>query len=138
VADAAKPARPTPVPTGTTRPYWEGTKAHKLRLQRCRRDQTVMFYPRVVCTKCGHADLEWIDASGKGAIYSYTVVHRAPNEAFKDKAPYVVAIVELDEGVRMMSNVRGAPEDMKIGRRVKVAFEELDDKITLPVFELEG
>jgi uncharacterized OB-fold protein len=87
--------------------------------------------------KCESGDVQWQRASGLGKVYTYTVNHRAPNPFMKARLPYVVAIVELDEGPRLMANVLGAASaDMAIGKRVQVTFEAVADDLALPQFSL--
>jgi uncharacterized OB-fold protein len=127
--------RPLPSPDPGTAPYWEGTRAHELRLPRCRDCSEVHFYPRSLCPSCGSARLEWIKACGRGSVYSFTVVHRPPSSAFKARVPYVVAVVTLDEGPHLMTNIGGcAPDDVRIGMPVEVAWEDIDPVATLPYF----
>ena len=119
-----------------SRPYWEGLARGELRIQHCDTCGRNVFYPRSLCPHC-HADtLSWIVASGKGTIYSYTVVHQAFG-SFAEETPFVVAIVELEEGVRMMSNIIDAPrERVAIGLPVQVIFEAAGEDLTLPYFLL--
>lgn len=127
--------RPLPVSDPGTAPYWEGTRAHKLMLPKCEECGQVHFYPRSVCPHCGSARLAWIEASGRGSVYSFTVVHRPPSPAFKPLVPYVVAVIALDEGPHLMSNIGGcAPLEVRIGMRVQVAWEDIDPVATLPYF----
>ena len=115
--------RPYPEPDGETQPFWDGVVAGRLRLQRCRACARHVFYPRSVCPHCMAAELEWVDASGRGAVHAFTVVHRAP-PGFADDAPYVVALVELEEGPRMLARLLEiAPADAEIGMSVEVAIE---------------
>jgi len=126
------------VPDGDTQPYWDAAKQHRLSIQRCQDCQRAIFYPRSVCPYCMSDRLAWIDASGRGTIYSYTVVHRSPGQ-FKDDVPYVVALIDLEEGVRMMSNVVDcAPSDVRIGASVVVVFDDVTTEISLPKFRLVG
>ncbi len=119
-----------------TRPYWEGLAQSELRIQRCDACSRAVFYPRSICPHC-HADqLSWIVASGRGTIYSYTVAHQAFG-MFADETPFIVAIIELEEGVRMMSRIIDAPrERVAIGLPVQVTFETVGENITLPYFRL--
>ncbi len=119
-----------------TRPYWEGLAQGELRIQRCDACGRVVFYPRSICPHC-HADqLSWIVASGRGTIYSYTVAHQAFG-MFADETPFIVAIIELEEGARMMSRIIDAPrERVAIGLPVQVTFETVGENITLPYFRL--
>jgi uncharacterized protein len=117
-----------------SRPYWEGLAQGELRIQRCNSCSKAVFYPRSICPHC-HADqLSSIVASGKGTIYSYTVAHQAFG-SFAADVPFVVAIVELEEGARMMSRIVDAPrERVKVGTVVRVTFEQVGEDLTLPYF----
>jgi uncharacterized OB-fold protein len=127
--------RPIPLPNLDSKPYWEACKRHELRVQRCRECQRYRFYPRTCCPHCLSFEADWEKVSGEGVIYSFTVVHRPPSEAFRDAVPYVVALIQLDEGIRMMSNVAGCPADqVRIGMRVRAVFQEITQTITLPQF----
>jgi uncharacterized OB-fold protein len=125
---------PLPAIDADSLPFWEGTRRGELLIQRCTACDKRQFYPRLRCVRCGGA-VTWIAASGAGRVYSYTVVHRAAHEAFAPHVPYVVALVDLAEGPRMMSRLRVAPDAARIGQDVHVAFERVTDDVTLPVFE---
>ncbi len=120
-----------------SRLYWEGLAQGELRIQRCDACSKTVFYPRSICPHC-HADqLSWMVASGKGTIYSYTVAHQGFG-LFAEDAPFVVAIVELEEGVRMMSRIVDAPrERVVVGAGVRVTFESVSEDLTLPYFRLD-
>ncbi|HXM57884.1 MAG TPA: Zn-ribbon domain-containing OB-fold protein [Candidatus Dormibacteraeota bacterium] len=110
------------VPDVVTQPFWDGIAEGVLRLQRCAACGRHVFYPRAVCPFCMAAELRWEEASGRGAVHSFTVVHRAP-AGYRDEVPYVVALVDLDEGVRMMTRlVDVAPADVRVGLAVEVAI----------------
>lgn len=128
--------RPLPVLDNDSRPFWEGAKARKLMLQQCGACQRHVWYPRALCPHC-HADaLEWRQVSGEGTIYSYTVARRPAGPAFAEAVPYVIALIDLKEGARMMSNIVTAdPDALKIGQAVKVVFEDVTDEIAFPKFE---
>ncbi len=124
-----------PIPDAETEPYWQGAKEGKLRLKRCRPCNRPFFYPRTYCPICWSADTDWIDACGKGTVYSYTVIAHNDVPPFKDWLPYVVALVELDEGPKLVTNIVGAdPALLEIGQPVEVVFEKIDDQVTLPKF----
>ncbi|HYF96144.1 MAG TPA: Zn-ribbon domain-containing OB-fold protein [Symbiobacteriaceae bacterium] len=128
-------AKPLPVVDPDSRPYWDAARAHRLMIQRCTACGKHQFYPRSRCSQC-FADVEWVEASGRGHVYSFTIIHRAPGDAFQQEAPYVVALVDLAEGVRMMTNLRGiAPEEVRIGMPVRVTFADVTPEVTLPQFE---
>ena len=128
--------RPQPVPDAATGPYWAAANEGRLVMPHCKDCGKYHFYPHPLCPHCNSAALDWVAVSGRGTLYSFTVVHRAPSKAFAGDVPYVVAVVELAEGPRLMSNLTGcAPEAAKIGMPVKVAFRKLAESVTLPVFE---
>jgi uncharacterized OB-fold protein len=127
--------RPLPIPDQDTRPYWEAARRHELLIQRCRACGQHYFYPRPYCPQCLSPETEWVRASGRGTVYSFTVNHRAAHPAFADRLPYVVALIDLAEGPRMMSTiVECDPADVHIGMAVEVTFEDVTDEISLPVF----
>ena len=98
-----------------------------------------MFYPRIVCTLCLSTDLEWREASGRGRVYAATISYRAPDQAFRAEVPYVIALIDLEEGPRMMSNVTDCdPGDVRIGDEVEVWFEDVSEDIAIPRFRLSG
>lgn len=122
-----------PVPTPETAPYWEGAKAGELRIQRCRECTNAYFYPRPLCPNCGSGDVEWFTASGRATLASYIISERA---APGFEAPYVIAIVELQEGPRMMTNVVGVdptPDNLELDMPLMVQFEDRGE-ISVPVF----
>jgi hypothetical protein len=124
---------PLPRPTPVSRPHWDGCREGVLRVQRCRDCGEHVFIPEPLCTACQGQNLEWVDSTGRGSVYSFTVVHRPQRPEFR--VPYTVAIVELEEGWHMLTNlVEIAPEDVRIGLPVEVLFEKLSEQITLPYF----
>jgi uncharacterized OB-fold protein len=125
-----------PPKDGDSRPYWEGIAQGELRIQHCNSCQRYVFYPRSLCPFC-HADtLSWVPATGRGTIYSYTVAHQAFG-SFATDVPFIVALVELEEGVRMMTRILDAPrEQVRIGVPVHVSFESRGEHLTLPYFRL--
>lgn len=132
-----EPLYPTPVRDGDTTPYWEAIDNHELKIQKCQSCDAHIFYPRSICPHCFSDQIDWVNASGYGRIYSYTVVHRSYGP-FTKQAPFVVAIIELDEGVRMMTGVKGPREAVAIDAPVRVVFEQVEENLTLPFFELIG
>ena len=126
--------KPLPKPTESSRPYWDAAKRHELTLQRCGACTALIYYPRDRCPQCLSDNLKWQPVSGRGKVYSYTVVRRASTRSFSDK-PYVLAIVELDEGVRMTTNVEAPPETVKVGMPVSVWFDDVTPERTLVKFK---
>ena len=128
---------PLPRPYQDTETYWAAARDHRFVIQHCKSCGKHQFYPRGVCSHCLSSDLEWHEASGKGTVYSFSVNHRAPHPGFADKIPFVLAIVELEEGPRMMTNiVECNPDSVKIGMAVEVTFEDVTEEVTLPKFKL--
>ena len=128
------PARARPQPTPETQHFWDGTKAGELRLQRCDACAKVYFPPRPFCPGCASRAVTAFPASGKGTLYSYVIHHRkVPGFT----PPYAIAVVQLDEGPRMMTNIIDCPqtpEALELDMKLEVAFEPLDETITLPLF----
>ena len=127
--------RTLPGSTALTEPYWEGCRLGELRLQRCADCGRHQFYPRIMCSHCNGRELRWVVSGGRGKVASFTVVRRAISKAYT--APYVVALIDLAEGVRMMSNVIGAESEyVRVGAEVIVDFESWSEDLSLPVFRL--
>lgn len=122
---------------GDGAPYWEGARQGKLRFQYCPACEAAQFPPRKICTQCGADVIEWRDSTLRGVIDSFAVVERAPNEYFKAKVPYVIALISLEEGFRVMVNLLGdSAESAQIGAPIRVIFEARDDGMVLPQAEL--
>ena len=135
MSDMAEPARARPKPTPETQHFWDGTRANELRLQRCDACANVYFPPRPFCPACASRKVSVFKASGKATLYSYVINHRPAAPGFTP--PYAIAVVELQEGPRMMSNIIDCPqtpETLELDMKLEVAFEKLDDTITLPQF----
>ena len=130
-------AIPLPRPNADTKPYWDAAARGQLLYQRCRACNHVQFYPRGTCVAC-HADkIEWRESAKQGTIVTFTEVFRAPTPAFKEMAPYIIALVDLDEGFRMMVNiVDRASSVIAIGGRVRIVFQEASGVI-LPQGQLQ-
>jgi len=134
---AADPIRPRPSPTTATLPFWEAARRHELVVQRCGGCGRHRHYPQPMCPVCHSLDFAWARCSGRGTIYSYSVSHRAFHPFWKDRVPYVIATIELEEGVRMVCDLPDlAPEQAAIGLPVEVCFEDLDADLTLPRFRV--
>jgi len=132
---AAPGVKPVPVPTKETKPYWDGCKKHELHIQKCVACDHYQFYPRLYCTACMSDRVEWVKASGRAKVLSFTIVYRPVTQAFAGDVPYVVALVTLDEGPQMMTNIIGCPpEQVKIGMPVRVTFEDWTEEISVPKF----
>ncbi len=131
----AQPAKPVPVVAPWARPFWSAAKERRLLLQYCNACNKFIFYPRIACPHCSSEDLGWRAASGRGTVYSYTVVENNAPSAFIVDMPYVVAVIRLEEGVQMLSNVVGCdPANLRCDMPVIVTFDTLNDDFTLPKF----
>lgn len=131
---AASDVRYRPKPTPETVHFWEGTRSGELRLQRCRDCQHTYFPPRPFCPTCHSDAIDVVASSGKAKLYSYVISHR-PAPGFKP--PYAIAVVELEEGPRMMTNIIDCPQTpaaLQVDMPLTVAFEKVDDEITLALF----
>ena len=118
-----------------TQPWWDAACEHRLLIKRCAACGKAHFYPRPFCPHCWSERVAWEDASGRATLYTWSVVHRNDLPPFASRVPYVAAIVELDEGPRMMTNVVDCdPTDLRIGMELTAVFRPLDDEFTVPVF----
>ena len=132
--------KPLPVPTPETQFFWDKCKEHELWLQRCQACQHVFFYPRLHCPECLSDDVPGFRASGKGTLWTYMINHR-PVPGFEDDAPYAIAVVQLEEGPRMMSNIVGienTPENLLLDMPLEVVFEDATEEISIPKFRPVG
>ena len=128
--------KPQPAPTDWTQTFWKSCSSNRLKLLRCLSCDSKHLPTRLVCT-CGSTDFEWVESIGTGAIISFTIVHRAPDPAFKGELPYVIAIIDLQEGARLMSNIIDSNLlEIAIGKKVECVFEKIDEEIGVPKFKL--
>jgi uncharacterized OB-fold protein len=121
-----------------SKPFWDATRERKFLVQWCSACKAPIFYPREVCPQCLSADsLEWRESAGKGTIYAASVQERPAMPMLADRVPYVVALVELEDGIRIMSNVVNCPPyDASVGKSVQLTWEPMSDGRNLPQFEL--
>jgi len=139
MSDWSKVTRPIPVPNEWTKPFWDAAKRGVLELQRCQSCGQFQHPPYATCTRCVSTDLKFESACGFGAIYAYTIMYHTGDKRFAPAVPYASIIVELDDapGALMAGNLLDAEfTEAKVGRRVEVVFEKLNDDITLPQFRL--
>jgi len=116
-------------------PYWNAARERRLLIRKCNDCGELHFMPRHLCPACWSDKLEWIDSKGTGTVHSYTVIRRASMANFAALVPYVVALIELDEGPRMMANILGDNAlEVRIGDRVEVTFEDRGERATVPQF----
>lgn len=126
------PPKPVPYRSPDTAAFWTATAERRLLVTYCSRCAEYIWYPRRFCPRCACLDISWREVSGRGTVYTFTVVHRTDLPEFRDAVPYVVGYVELDEGPRVMTNIVGIdPDQVHIGLPVSVLFED-------PVFEENG
>jgi uncharacterized OB-fold protein len=131
--------KPLPQPEPESTVFWLGCKKRELLVQRCRACGRHQYFPRGHCTHCFADDLEWVRVSGRGTIYSFTVTYQNGSPGFRDELPYVLALVDLDVGVRMLTNIVGAQADaLSVGASVQVVFEDITPELALPKFRLPG
>jgi uncharacterized OB-fold protein len=125
-----------PQPSELTKPYWDATRDRRLLLQWCASCDEPVHYPREVCPRCLGEGLSWREASGAGEVYAFGVHHQPASPLMADRVPYVVALIDLVEGARLMSNIVGCePAEVRVGMSVKVTWEALSDGRHLPLFE---
>jgi uncharacterized protein len=128
--------KPVPSVDPDSAPYWEGAKQGKLMIQRCKATGQAFLYSRQLVPGVVESEVEWVEASGKGTIYSFTVARRPAGQAFADDCPYVIVSVDLAEGARVMSNlVTDDPDSVAIGQAVEVVFDKVSEDLTIPKFK---
>jgi len=128
---------PIPKPTPESQPFWSATKEHKLALQHCNDCGQFYFYPRPLCRHCLSRNVEWRQVSGTGKLHSF-VINSRPPRSFPIQEPFIIGIVELDEGPRLMTNIIGIeadPKRLRCEMPVQVVFEDITEEITLPKFK---
>ncbi len=131
-----KYAKPLPEFRPETKPFWDGCKEHNLMLPRSKKSGQFFFYPRAFSPGDDmSADIEWVKSPGRGKVWTFSIHHMGPTKAYKGDGAYIVALIELDEGVKMMSNVVECDvNDVKMGMEVEVVFDDVTDEVTLPKF----
>ncbi len=128
--------RPLPEPTPVTRPFWDGLAEGKVRIQRCEDCGPWVFYPRGRCNRCLSDRLCWEEVSGEGTLYTFTIARQPTSPHFADDVPQFIAVVELDEGVRLTTNLVNVDEsDLRVGMRVKPCFDRAGENVTLLKFQ---
>ena len=131
--------RPFPVPNPQSQPFWDGCARGQLLIQQCQDCQTVWHPPSPLCPNCFSTSYEWKPASGRGTLYTYSVVRHPMRKVWEPLVPYVLAVIELAEGPKMLSNLVGIPPDeVRIGMEVTVTFQPVSDTISLPLFRPTG
>ena len=134
-APAPAPTRIEPPVTEEAEVFWSATERRELVLPWCTSCEQAFWYPRPVCPRCLRPDVEWRPASGRGEVYAISVMHRPAHPGMAGRVPYTVALVDLDEGVRLLTNVVGiAADEVHVGMEVAVTWEPMSDGRNLPVF----
>ena len=127
---------PRPLSPELTRPFWEAARRHELLMPRCTMCDHVFFYPRSECPRCLSANLEWVKVSGRARLHSFTVVRQPANAAFRDDVPYVYAVVQLDEGPRLVSNLVQCDIDaLRVDMPLEAVFDDVTPEWTLVKFK---
>ena len=136
MAETKPHPKPLPRLDEESRGYWEALARHELYLQKCASCSTLRFYPRALCPSCLSSKTDYLCASGRGIVYTFTVTYQNQAAGFRDELPYVMAYVELDEGPRILTNVVNTPADtVTIGMPVEVVFEDVDEGLAIPKFQ---
>ncbi|HEX9810245.1 MAG TPA: Zn-ribbon domain-containing OB-fold protein [Alphaproteobacteria bacterium] len=127
--------KPLPYPSAESRPFWEAARRHRLMVQKCGRCGRFRFPPAARCPHCLAAEHEWTEVSGRGRVFSFVTYHRLYHEGWDGEIPYVVAVIELEEGPRLLSTVTGvAPNEVRCDMPVRVVFDDVTEDVTLPKF----
>lgn len=127
--------KPLPLVTPLSRVFYDGCKENKLLYQHCKNCDEVIFFPKEFCPNCMSHNLEWLESKGKGKIYSFTVVYAGAPMEFVDDQPYALAVIEMDEGYRLMSNIVECDfNELRCDMPVEVVFDPVTSEITLPKF----
>ena len=125
--------KPLPQPTAWSKPFWDAAKQHKLVLKKCKQCGHIDHPPYLYCTACSGEDAEWVESSGKAKLYAYAVNTYGVPFPFMEDLPYVLAMVDLPEGPRMISNVVGcSPKDLRNGMDLEVIFDQVSPEVVLP------
>jgi len=128
--------KPLPIIGEPNREFWDGCKAGEIRLQRCEDCGRFRYPPSPLCRQCLSLKSSWVKSKGTGTVFSYVVYHQAFHKGFQEEIPYIVALIDLEEGVRLVSRIKNCPiEAVSIGMKVSAIFEPATDELTLPFFE---
>ena len=132
----SKYTKPLPRIDEESKGFWEACQRHELYVQKCRECGTLRYYPRALCPQCLSDRVEWVLSPGRGTVYTFTVTYQNQAPGFRDSLPYVMAYVELDEGVRMLTTIVDCPPDqVRIGMPVQVTFEDATPEVSIPRFK---
>ncbi len=136
MADTADYKKPIPIPDETSKPFFDGARQHTLLLQHCTSCGAVMWPVKPRCDNCWSADLQWLQASGKGTLYSFTLMHQVLHPGFAGDVPYNIAEVDLEEKLRIITSIIGCSNtELQIGMPLEVAFDDITDEVSLLKFK---
>ena len=128
-------SKPLPNVNQDSKEFWSGCKVHELRFQKCKDCGHIRWPASMICPLCYSRDTQWIVGSGKGKVYTFVVYHVAYHPGFKDEVPYVVAVVELEEGPHLLTNIVGCrPDEVRCDMPVEATWEDITEEFTLPQF----
>jgi hypothetical protein len=131
------PERPLPLfPEPDTEPFWAATAGHRLTYQVCAQCGQVVFHPRRHCTGCTRGEPEWRESAGRGTVYTFTVIRQHRQPFFAGRIPYVLGMIDLDEGFRMLAEIEADPDTVHVNQRVAVAWED-HPGLSVPIFRPE-
>jgi uncharacterized OB-fold protein len=135
MADASNYKKPVPMQDEASQPFFEGAREHRLMIQQCSACGVVIWPVKTRCDNCLNPTVNWVQASGKGTLYSFALMHQVYHPGFAEEVPYNIAQIDLAEGLRIISNVVGCSNnDLQIGMPLEVIFEDITDEVTLPKF----
>jgi uncharacterized OB-fold protein len=136
MAEHSEYKKPVPIPNEASRPFYDGAREHRLMIQQCTTCGAVMWPVKSRCTNCLNSTVTWVQASGRGTLYTFALMHQVYHPGFADEVPYNIAQVDLEEGLRVMSNIVGCSNtDLEIGMPLEVTFEDISDEVSLPKFK---
>ena len=136
MTEEKKYEKPIPRLDEESKPFWEACARHELYVQKCRSCGKTFYYPRAFCPEDLSQDFEWVKCSGKGEVYTFTVTRQNQGPGFRDDLPYILAYVELEEGVRMLTNIVNCEsEEVKVGMPVELTFVDATSEISIPLFQ---
>jgi len=128
--------KPLPKVNADNKPFWDGCKEHRLLFQKCKDCGFIRWPPSLICPQCHSQDTEWTISEGRGKVYSFVVYHVAYHPEFKNDLPYVVAIVELEEGPHLLTNITGcSPDEVACDMRVEATWDDITKDFSLPKFQ---
>lgn len=136
MTQASSYQKPVPIPDEASQPFYDGAREHRLMIQHCTTCGVVMWPVKSRCDNCMQPTVNWVQASGKASLYSFALMHQVYHPGFASEVPYIIAQVDLEEGLRILTNIVGcSSSDLQIGMPLEVTFEVITDEVTLPKFK---